>query len=115
MRGSSFQKIRAALEAAGMDVSDWPEPDPEVVRRGLESEQRITTTVDIRPVLSRKNKALFAHGSQVSESWFSRVPPEIAEDVFGLESFIRASDRTGAPLPETDLFAGLRPAPGEAS
>ena len=115
MRGSGFRKIRDALRDAGQDVSDWPEPDPELMRRGQESEQRITTTVDIRPVLSRKNKALFAHGSQVSESWFSKVPPEVAEEVFGIESFIRASDRTGAPLPEDDLFAGLRAAAPEAS
>ena len=85
--------------------------DPEPVRRGGESEERITTTVDIRPVLGRKREALFAHGSQISESWFSKLPPEIAEVTFGRESFIRASDTTGAPLPEDDLFAGLRPAP----
>ena len=29
-------------------------------------------------------------------------------EVFGIESFIREQDRTAAPLPETDLFAGLR-------
>jgi hypothetical protein len=32
----------------------------------------------------------------------------VAERVFGEETFIRAVDRTGAPVPETDLFAGLR-------
>jgi LmbE family N-acetylglucosaminyl deacetylase len=115
MRGSNWQKIREALREAGADVSDWSEPDPEVLRRGRESEQRITTTVDIRPVLSRKHKALLAHGSQISESWFSKLPPEIAEEVFGFESFVRASDSTGAPVPEDDLFAGLRVAPREAS
>ena len=36
-------------------------------------------------------------------------PQDIAEATFGRESFIRASDTTGAPLPEDDLFAGLRP------
>jgi LmbE family N-acetylglucosaminyl deacetylase len=115
MRGSDWRKIHQALRETGAEVPDWDEPDPEIVRRGLASEQRITTTVDIRPMLSRKNKALFAHGSQVSESWFSKIPPELAETVFGFENFIRASDTTGAPLPEDDLFAGLRPAPREAS
>jgi hypothetical protein len=51
---------------------------------------------------------LFAHSSQISESWFSKIPAEIAEAAFGRESFIRASDSTSAPLPEEDLFAGLR-------
>jgi len=31
------------------------------------------------------------------------------EATFGFEHFIRAGDTTGAPLPEDDLFAGLRP------
>ena len=41
------------------------------------------------------------------ESWFSKIPPDIAEVTFGRENFIRVSDTTGAPLPEDDLFAGL--------
>jgi len=109
MRGSDFRKIWEALRELGAEVPDWDEPDPEVMRRGLESEQRITTIVDIRAMLPRKREALFAHGSQIGgESWFSKIPPELAEATFGRESFIRASDTTGAPLPEDDLFAGLR-------
>jgi LmbE family N-acetylglucosaminyl deacetylase len=115
MRGSNWEKIREALREAGVEEPEWREPDPDLMRRSRESEERITTTVDIRPMLKRKNEALFAHGSQVSESWFSKIPPEIAEMAFGFENFIRASDTTGAPLPEDDLFAGLRPVPGEAS
>jgi LmbE family N-acetylglucosaminyl deacetylase len=64
--------------------------------------------VDIRPVLERKRDALFAHSSQIQDSWFSKIPAEIAEEAFGAETFIRARDTTGAPLPEHDLFAGLR-------
>lgn len=107
IRGSDWRKIREALREQGVDVPNF-EPDPEVLRRGELAEQRITTTVDIRPVLARKRDALFAHGSQISESWFSKIPPEIAEATFGRESFIRVSDSAGAPLPEDDLFAGLR-------
>ena len=77
-------------------------------QRALESEERITTTVDIRPVLERKRAALFAHGSQINDSWFSKIPPEVAEQAFGYEYFIRMADTTGAPVPEDDLFAGLR-------
>ena len=76
---------------------------------GEEQERRITTTVDIRAKLPRKREALFAHGSQIGgESWFSKIPADIAEATFGRESFIRASDTTGTPLPEDDLFTGLR-------
>ena len=59
-------------------------------------------------MLERKRDALLAHASQIRDSWFSKIPPEVAGQAFGRESFIRASDTTGAPIPEDDLFAGLR-------
>lgn len=107
MRGSDWQKIRDALVAQGMEMPDW-EVTEEDRRRMAEAEARITTTVDIGPELERKRDALLAHASQISDSWFSKIPPDVAADAFGLEHFVRASDSTGAPLPETDLFAGLR-------
>jgi LmbE family N-acetylglucosaminyl deacetylase len=108
MRGSDWRKIWEALRELGAEVPDFENADPDTIRRGVASEQRITTTIDIRSVLGRKRDALFAHGSQISESWFSKLPQEIAEATFGREHFIRAADSTGAPLPEDDLFAGLR-------
>jgi LmbE family N-acetylglucosaminyl deacetylase len=111
MRGSDWRKVWEALRDLGMEVPDFEDRDPELIRRSQESEARITTTIDIRPVLSRKRDALFAHGSQINDSWFSKLPPEVAEATFGRESFIRVSDTTGAPVPEDDLFAGLRPSP----
>ena len=110
LRGSDWRKIWQALRELGAEVPDVNNMDPERMRLGIAAEQRITTTVDIREGLGRKRDALFAHGSQISESWFSKIPQEIAEATFGREHFIRVSDTTGAPLPEDDLFAGLRPA-----
>jgi LmbE family N-acetylglucosaminyl deacetylase len=109
MRGSDWQKVWQALRDAGIDVPDRRPADPDIMRQMAETEQRITTTIDIRPVLSRKRDALLAHVSQIQDSWFSKIPPDVAEAAFGRESFIRASDSTGAPIPEDDLFAGLRP------
>jgi len=112
MRSSSWRKIFDALRELGEDVPSWSDDDSEEAkeraRRAIESEARITTTVDIRPVLARKRAALLAHGSQINDSWFSKLPVEIAEEAFGYEYFIRVTDTTGAPLPERDLFAGLR-------
>jgi LmbE family N-acetylglucosaminyl deacetylase len=108
MRGSDWQKIWAALRELGEDVPAPRNVTPEMRAQMAEAEARITTTIDIRPVLARKRDALFAHSSQISESWFSKIPADIAEATFGRESFVRASDSTGAPLPEDDLFAGLR-------
>jgi LmbE family N-acetylglucosaminyl deacetylase len=106
---SKWRELWTALKEAGVDMpADEDRIDPETQRQMEASEARITTTVDIRPVLARKQAALMAHASQISESWFSKIPPEIGERVFGEESFIRAVDSTGAPVPEDDLFAGLR-------
>ncbi len=107
MRGSDWRKVWDALREQGAEVPDF-DVDPERQRMAAESEQRITTHVDIRPVLQRKRDALFAHGSQLQDSWFSQLPPQVAEMAFGHEHFIRAADSTGAPVPEDDLFAGLR-------
>jgi LmbE family N-acetylglucosaminyl deacetylase len=107
MRGSNWRKIWDALREAGEQVPNW-EPDAERERRAAVSEERITTTVDIRPVLGRKRDALFAHGSQIEDSWFSKIPRDVSEAAFGYEYFIRIADTTGAALPENDLFAGLR-------
>jgi len=107
-RSSSWRKIWEALRAAGADVPAGDE-DEDRSSRALQSEERITTAIDIRPVLERKREALFAHGTQVNgDSWFGKIPPEVVEEAFGYEYFIRAADVTGAPLPEDDLFAGLR-------
>jgi LmbE family N-acetylglucosaminyl deacetylase len=113
MRRSAWREVIEALRAAGEDVSDFGEITPEQEREAAEEERRITTTIDIRDVLSAKQSALFAHASQISDSWFSKIPPEVAASAFGHESFIRVSDTTGAPVPEDDLFAGLQVSVGE--
>jgi LmbE family N-acetylglucosaminyl deacetylase len=107
MRPSSWRKVWAALRELGADMPER-ELTPEQQRQMAEAEQRITTTVDIRPVLDRKREALLAHASQIQDSWFSKLPPEIGAEAFGQETFVRVTDTTGAPVPEDDLFAGLR-------
>jgi LmbE family N-acetylglucosaminyl deacetylase len=108
MRRSDWQKVWEALREQGLEVPDTSSFTPEMQRQMEESERRITTNIDISQVLGRKRDALLAHSSQISESWFSKIPQSISEQVFGRESFIRAVDSTGAPVPEDDLFAGLR-------
>jgi hypothetical protein len=107
-RRSSFAKFRAFLEEQGADLSQFPEPDAEQVRLLDAVEARITTVVDIGPIIEPKRAALATHASQLEESFFGHLPPEAFGTLFGEEAFIRAHDTTGAPLPESDLFAGLR-------
>jgi len=69
-------------------------------------EERITTTVDVRPWLATKRAAMAAHASQISEtSFFLSMAPEMFEGAFGQEWFIRAGAPAGTV--ETDLFTGL--------
>jgi LmbE family N-acetylglucosaminyl deacetylase len=111
-RRRDFQRLREVMRAQGFEVPERQVPDPErlaQLEQQMElAERRITTSVDIRPVIESKLAALRAHASQLDESWWSRLPPELSTDIFGEETFIRATDTTGAPVPEDDLFAGLR-------
>jgi LmbE family N-acetylglucosaminyl deacetylase len=110
IRGSDFQKIREALRELGVEGPGDEDfaPTPEMREQMVKDEARITTNIDVSSVLPRKRDALMAHASQIQDSWFSRIPEDLARASFGHEHFIRASDTTGAPLPESDLFAGLR-------
>lgn len=107
MRRSQWLEVMQALREAGQDVPDW-EISEEDARNMREAEERITTTVDITSVLDRKRAALLAHASQITDSWFTKIPPEVAASIFGKESFIRFLNKTEASVPESDLFAGLR-------
>lgn len=109
-RRRDWEQLRAKLEAAGIEIPNLPQrqPSPEALARMEEMERRITTTVDTSAVAARKRAALAAHASQLDESWWIRFPEEMFSEVFGHESFIREVDRTGAPVPEDDLFSGLR-------
>jgi len=77
MRPSDWQKIWAALRELGEEVPGSRDVTPEMRAQMAEAEARITTTIDIRPVLPRKRDALFAHSSQIQESWFSKIPADI--------------------------------------
>jgi LmbE family N-acetylglucosaminyl deacetylase len=79
-------------------------PDPEI---GLPDEE-ITTLVDTKEYGAQKFKALAAHASQSENIFFLRMGVEMFTDLMGIEAFVRVHDTTGAAVPETDLFAGLR-------
>jgi len=99
-----FGRIMAEL---GMDV---PEPEPsaeEALPMGLPDEA-ITTWVDVTSFGESKYEALAAHASQGDNIFFLGMGVERFTQLMGTETFLRVHDTTGAPLPETDLFAGLR-------
>jgi LmbE family N-acetylglucosaminyl deacetylase len=107
IRASAFARFRELLEELDVEF-DLPEPDPEMVRRMKELEDRITTMIDVRRFVDRKRAALQLHASQIEESFFTKLPANAFSAIFAEEDFIRIHDTTGASLPEDDMFSGLR-------
>lgn len=70
-------------------------------------DELITTTVDVTAAWEPKRAAIFAHKSQMANFGFLKVDQELLQAGMGQEYFVRRFDRTGSPLPEADLFAGI--------
>jgi LmbE family N-acetylglucosaminyl deacetylase len=103
-----FDSMSTALREAGVEIPGDFEMDDSGRAALAAVDARITTTVDATAHAERVRAALAAHASQIAESWFSHIPQAAFAASFGYASYIRAYDTTGAPVPETDLFAGLR-------
>jgi LmbE family N-acetylglucosaminyl deacetylase len=105
---SKMAEFGAVMRELG---ADWDEPDPDqpMPEIGLPDEQ-ITTWVDTSKFAGQKFDALAAHASQSENIFFLRMGKERFGQLMGMETFVRVQDRTGAPLPEGDLFDGLRDA-----
>jgi LmbE family N-acetylglucosaminyl deacetylase len=104
-RASMVEFGRMAREQ-GLIPADAPELG-EMPDFGVPDDE-VTTWVDVRKYVDRKRAAMAAHASQSDSAMFLAMSPEVFSTVMGVETFLRIQDSTGAPLPEDDLFAGLR-------
>jgi LmbE family N-acetylglucosaminyl deacetylase len=115
------ERMRAIAEEYGVEMPQFPQPQqpaasatpaegtpPEQPRPFGVDDSMITTFIDASAHWAQKRAALAAHASQLEGSFFVRFPDEAFARAFGVESFIREHDLTGTPVPEDDLFAGLR-------
>jgi LmbE family N-acetylglucosaminyl deacetylase len=105
---SMFEQFRRTMIELG--VGDWDEELPQTegeLQIGLPDEQ-ITTWVDISEYGEQKYGALGAHASQSENIFFLQMGEEKFVEMMGVETFVRVRDTTNAPLPELDLFDGLR-------
>lgn len=82
---------------------EWGTPDEE-----------ITSYLDVSGYTDRKYESIQCHASQADNIFFLKMDRPVFAELMGVETFVRVRDRTAAPLPEADLFAGLRP-PGGGS
>jgi LmbE family N-acetylglucosaminyl deacetylase len=65
----------------------------------------ITTAIEVGDYLGLKRSAMAAHASQIADtSFFLAMPPELFEQAFGIEWFIR---RDAGGKAETSLFEGI--------
>lgn len=89
------------------DRADEWEFDAENPPFGVD-ESEITTVLDVSAYTRQKRDSMAAHASQSENIEFLRMPDPLFDEIFGQEAFVRFRDGTGAPIPEHDLFAGLR-------
>jgi LmbE family N-acetylglucosaminyl deacetylase len=101
---SSLANLSEVLRAHGVEPPEPVESDPDFGT----PDELITTYIDCSAETDRKYESLAAHASQSDNVFFLNMPHELFGSLLGREAFVRARDRTGQPVPEDDLFAGLR-------
>ena len=105
----SLARTRALHE--GMLARGLPSPYGEWLERWNEREERaITTRVPCAEYFPVRDAALLAHATQVDPdgSWFA-CPLELQQELWPTEDYELARSLVDVPLPEDDLFAGIRP------
>ena len=73
-------------------------------------DDRITTSIALDGFAHVRREALLAHATQIdptSPFWFG-LPPEAEQTVHPFDDYVLARSRVDAPVPEDDLFAGVR-------
>ena len=109
--GFSVEKISAlheAMIAQGLEspFKEWQE------RRAKWPDRRppnITTRIVVADWFERRDAALLAHATQVDPNgWFFSIPLDLQREVWPTEDFELARSLVDSPVPEDDLFAGVR-------
>lgn len=72
--------------------------------------REVTTKVDVTGYADARREGLLAHATQIdptSPHWFG-LPIEVEREIHCYDPYVLARSHVGAPVPEDDLFAGLR-------
>ncbi|MEV0713607.1 mycothiol conjugate amidase Mca [Asanoa sp. NPDC050611] len=101
--------IHEAMLAAGLEspYTEWLKEWDDREDKG----DRVTTRVECGEYFEVRDDALRAHATQVDPdgSWF-RVPLDVQRKVWPTEDFELVKSFVDSPVPESDLFAGIREA-----
>ena len=99
--------LHEGMLAAGLEspYAEWLENRSDRDDRG----DRITTRVECGEYFTVRDDALRAHATQVDPDgfWF-HVPLDLQQKVWPTEDFELARSLVDSPIPESDLFAGIR-------
>jgi LmbE family N-acetylglucosaminyl deacetylase len=101
---SALSGFREVLEETGIEPPSDVEDNPDFGT----PDELVTTRIDVSAVTGRKYASLAAHASQSDNIFFLEMGEEMFSRLMNAEFFVRALDTTNAPVPEDDLFAGLR-------
>ncbi len=103
---SQLRQMEEYFRSVGI-TSPFEREDLTPERMGTPDEQ-ITTKVDVRQYLDKKLEALRCHRTQIAaDSFFFKLPEIFNGEAMAYESFVRARSLVDAPIPESDLFAGV--------
>ncbi|MDG4802841.1 mycothiol conjugate amidase Mca [Micromonospora sp. WMMD980] len=104
---AKIMSLHEAMLAAGHEspYGDWMKRWEERPDKG----ERITTRVDCATYFPVRDDALRAHATQIDPDgfWF-QVPMDLQQRAWPTEDFQLARSLVDSPLPESDLFAGVR-------
>ncbi|HEY9288563.1 MAG TPA: PIG-L deacetylase family protein [Candidatus Dormibacteraeota bacterium] len=103
---SQIQRMAEVMQRAGVEnrFSEDGEPPPFAV-----SDDRVTTWIDVKAFIDKKLAAMRAHRTQIpQDSWFMKLADVAGPEAWSMETFERARSSVDTPVPEHDLFAGLR-------
>ncbi|MER6398484.1 mycothiol conjugate amidase Mca [Kitasatospora sp. NPDC059973] len=102
-----FQTMHDAMTARGVDsamgevLAGWPDAPPALAT---------TTRIRCAEQFAVRDAALLAHATQIQPgTGFMAHPREIEREVWPTEDYHLARSLVETVLPESDLFAGLRP------
>ena len=106
---SDFLRLAELSREHGITWGDEEQEESEEWLDFTVPDEAITTRIDVLSYRSRTREAMRAHRTQIApdDPWLN-FPEEVAGEIMGADTFVRARSLVPSPVPEDDLFAGLR-------
>ncbi len=101
---SRLASLGELLRSHGIEPPGRIEEDPDFGT----PDEAVTTNVDCTAFAGQKYDSLAAHASQSDNVFFLSLGRDVFSRIMTNEAYVKVRDRTGAVVPEDDLFAGLR-------